>query len=303
MATGKWAVLGSMVLAAVGLGLPGTASRADTTMIGTLKTYTTVHEDTLLDVARKNDLGFVELVAANPGLDPWLPGEGVTLLLPTAHLVPESPKQGIVVNLTEMRMYYYRTNGQPPETHPVGIGSEGNNTPVRSTTVTHKMANPVWYPPASIRKEKPELPAMVPAGPDNPMGLFALYLGFPGGNWRIHGTNEPYAVGRRVTHGCMRLYPEDIEDLFHKVSPGTTVTIIDQPVKAGWVNGELYLEVHPTKHQADELEETHQMTEEVATEALPIAIKAAGDAIARLDEPTVLRAARERRGYPIRITQ
>ena len=303
MATGKWAILGSMVLVAVGLGLPGTASRADTTMIGTLKTYTTVHEDTLLDVARKYDLGFVELVAANPGLDPWMPGEGVTLLIPTAHLLPVSPKQGIVVNLTEMRMYYYRNPGQPPETHPVGIGSEGNNTPVRSTTITHKMANPVWYPPASIRKEKPELPAMVPAGPDNPMGLFALYLGFPGGNWRIHGTNEPFAVGRRVTHGCMRLYPEDIEDLFHKVSPGTEVTIIDEPVKTAWVDGELYLEVHPTKHQADELEDTHQMTVEVATEALPMAVKAAGDAVARLDEPTVLRAARERRGYPIRITQ
>ena len=165
------------------------------------------------------------------------------------------------------------------------------------------MANPVWYPPASIRREKPELPAMVPAGPDNPMGLFALYLGFPGGNWRIHGTNEPFAVGRRVTHGCMRLYPEDIEDMFHKVSPGTQVTIIDQPVKVAWVGNDLYIEVHPTKHQADELEDTHHMTEEVATEALPMAVKAIGDAVARLDQETVMRAARERRGYPIRITQ
>ncbi len=303
MVKGRWVALGSAMLAAVGLGLPGTASRAEVAMIGALQTYTTTHEDTLLDVARKNDLGFVELVAANPGLDPWVPGEGVTLLLPTAHLLPEVARHGIVVNLTEMRMYYFRTPGEAPETHPVGIGSEGNNTPVSSTHVTHKMANPIWVPPASIRREKPELPAVVPAGPDNPMGLFALYLGFPGGNWRIHGTNEPYAVGRRVTHGCMRLYPEDIEDLFHKVSPGTQVTIIDQPVKVGWVDGELYIEVHPTKRQADELEETHHMTEDMATEALPIAIKAAGDAVARLDEPTVLRAARERRGYPIRITQ
>ncbi len=313
MATGKWLVLGNAlvggaVLAAVGLatvGLVGTAraNQGEPTIIGSLQTYTTVHEDTLLDVARRYDLGFVELVAANPGLDPWLPGEGVTLLIPTAHLLPDGIRQGIVVNLTEMRMYYYRHAGQPPETHPVGIGSEGNNTPVSTTHVTHKMANPVWVPPASIRKEKPELPAVVAAGPDNPMGLFALYLGFPGGNWRIHGTNEPYAVGRRVTHGCMRLYPEDIEDLFHKVDSGTSVTIIDQPVKVGWVNGELYLEVHPTKQQADELEETHHMTEVEATEALPLARKAAGDAISRLDEPTVLRAARERRGYPIRITQ
>ncbi len=194
---GKWAVLGSVALALVGLGLPGTG-RAETTMIGTLQTYTTVHEDTLLDVARKYDLGFVELVAANPGIDPWLPGEGVTLLLPTAHLLPASPKQGIVVNLTEMRMYYYRTAGQLPETHPVGIGSEGNNTPIASTRITHKTANPVWYPPASIRREKPELPAMVPAGPDNPMGLFALYLGFPGGNWRIQSGPSRIARHRRL---------------------------------------------------------------------------------------------------------
>ncbi len=303
MIKGRWKVFGWVMLVALGLGLPGTPGWADVTMLGALQTYTTTHDDTLLDVARKNDLGFVELVAANPGLDPWVPGEGVTLLLPTAHLLPDGPKQGIVVNLTEMRLYYYRTPGELPETHPVGIGSEGNNTPVSSTRITHKTANPIWVPPASIRKEKPELPAVVAAGPDNPMGLFALYLGFPGGNWRIHGTNEPYAVGRRVTHGCMRLYPEDIEDLFNKVSPGTQVTIIDQPVKVAWVDGELYIEVHPTKQQADELEETHHMTEEVATEALPLAIKAVGDAVARLDEPTVLRAARERRGYPIRITQ
>jgi len=226
---------------AAALALPAPAHATGNDIIGEVSTYTTEHEDTLLDVARKFDLGFVELVAANPGVDPWLPGEGVTLLLPTAHILPDAPKKGIVVNLTEMRLYYYRTAGQPPETHPVGIGSEGNNTPVSSTTVVRTQANPVWYPPAAIRAEKPELPAMVPAGPDNPMGMFALYLGFPGGNWRIHGTNQPFAVGRRVTHGCMRLYPEDIEDMFHKVSPGTSVTIVDQPVKVGWDNGELYI--------------------------------------------------------------
>lgn len=287
---------------ALAAALPAQSSAAGD-IIGEVSTYTTAHEDTLLDVARKFDLGFVELVAANPGVDPWLPGEGVTLLLPTAHILPDAPKKGIIVNLTEMRLYYYRQPGSPPETHPVGIGSEGNNTPVSSTTVTRKMANPVWYPPAAIRAEKPELPAMVPAGPDNPMGLFALYLGFPGGNWRIHGTNQPFAVGRRVTHGCMRLYPEDIEDMFHKVNPGTTVTIVDQPIKVGWDNGELYMEVHPSKAQADQLEEEHQMSEEVADGALALAIKAAGDAASRIDEPTVLRAAMERRGYPIRITQ
>ncbi|MEI8393716.1 MAG: L,D-transpeptidase family protein [Rhodospirillaceae bacterium] len=284
--------------------LPTQASHAaGEDMIGSIGTYVTAHEDTLLDVARRFDLGFVELVAANPGVDPWIPGEGTTLLLPAAHILPDAPHTGIVVNLTEMRLYYYRQAGLPPETHPVGIGSEGNNTPIASTTVQRKMANPVWYPPAAIRAEKPELPAMVPAGPDNPMGMFALYLGFPGGNWRIHGTNQPFAVGRRVTHGCMRLYPEDIEDMFHKVSPGTRVTIVDQPIKIGWSNGELYIEVHPSKAQADQLEEEHAMTEEPAVGALELATKAAGEAISRLDEPTIMRAALERKGYPIRITQ
>ncbi|MEI6985704.1 MAG: L,D-transpeptidase family protein [Rhodospirillaceae bacterium] len=304
MKTGRlWLILGGLAVVVAGVGLPLAAGRADDNLIGIISTYTTVHEDTLLDVARRFDFGFVELVAANPGVDPWLPGEGVTLLLPARHILPDAPRKGIVVNLTEMRLYYYRQSGMPPETHPVGIGSEGNNTPISTTTVLRKQANPVWYPPAAIRIEKPELGAMVPAGPDNPMGMFALYLGFRGGNWRIHGTNQPFAVGRRVTHGCLRLYPEDIEDMFYKVAPGTQVTIIDQPVKAGWADGELYIEVHPSKAQADQLEEDHLMSEEVAETAVAIAYKAAGEAGVRIDEPTLLRAARERRGYPIRITQ
>ncbi len=299
----RWvsAILGGLALA-MGI-LPTSNASADNNIIGAVSTYLVEHDDTLLDIARRFDLGFVELVAANPGVDPWLPGEGLTLLLPTAFILPNAPHRGLVINLTEMRLFYYRQSGVDPETHPVGIGSEGKDTPLGTTTVVRKQANPAWYVPASIRAEKPELPAVVPPGPDNPMGLFALYLGFPGGSFRIHGTNQPFAVGRRVTHGCMRLYPEDIEDLFHKVSPGTPVTFVDQPVKVAWLDGELYMEVHPSKAQADQLEAEHEMIEDPAQGAVEMATKAAGDEAGRLDIPTIERVSTERRGYPIRITQ
>jgi len=293
-------IAGGLALGLAAWVLPASAVRAETNIVST---YVTDHDDTLLDVARKFDLGFVELVAANPGVDPWLPGEGVTLVLPTAHILPDAPRRGLVVNLTEMRLYYYRRPGEEPETHPVGIGSEGMNTPVATTTIVRKQANPTWYVPASIRAEKPELPAVVPPGPNNPMGLYALYLGFSSGNFRIHGTNEPFAVGRRVTHGCMRLYPEDIEDMFHKVEPGTPVTFVDTAIKVAWQDGELYMEVHPSKAQADELEEEHRMTEEPAEGAVELATKVAGEDQGRLDIPTIQRVAVERRGYPVRITQ
>lgn len=295
------AMMGGFAVAAGGL--PVADAHADSAIVGTVSTYVIEHDDTLLDVARRFDIGFVALVAANPGVDPWLPGEGLTVLLPTAHILPDAPHRGLVINLTEMRLYYYRQPGAEPETHPVGIGSEGKDTPLGSTTIVRKQANPTWYVPASIRAEKPELPAVMPPGPDNPMGLYALYLGFTGGSFRIHGTNQPFAVGRRVTHGCMRLYPEDIEDLFRKVDPGTPVTFVDQPVKVAWQDGELYMEVHPSKAQADQLEEEHQMMDEPAVGAVDLAIKAAGEARDRLDLPTIERISLERRGYPIRITQ
>ena len=295
------AVVGGVALAA-GF-LPTPAVCADHNIIGAVSTYVVEHDDTLLDVARRFDVGFVALVAANPGVDPWLPGEGLTVLLPTAHILPDAPRRGLVINLTEMRLYYYRQPGMDPETHPVGIGSEGKDTPLGTTNIVRKQANPTWYVPASIRAEKPELPAVMPPGPDNPMGLYALYLGFTGGSFRIHGTNQPFAVGRRVTHGCMRLYPEDIEDLFRKVEPGTLATFVDQPVKVAWQDGELYMEVHPSKAQADQLEQEHHMSDEPAEGALELAIKAAGDAKDRLDIPTIERVSIERRGYPIRITQ
>jgi L,D-transpeptidase ErfK/SrfK len=220
-------------------------------VVGELATVVARHEDTLSDIARRYDVGYDQITRANPGVDPWLPREGTRVLLPTQFVLPSGPREGIVLNLPEMRLYYYPRpkRGQPRMviTLPVGIGREGWNTPVAKTLVVQKVANPSWYPPASIRAEHAAegdpLPKVVGPGPDNPLGAFALYLGKRG--YLIHGTDKPYGIGMRVSHGCMRLYPEDITSLYPQVPLKTPVYIVNQPYKAGWREGVLYVEVHP----------------------------------------------------------
>jgi len=210
-------------------------------------------KDTLLDVARRYGLGYEEVTNANPGVDPWLPGAGTVVVVPKQRLLPRAPRTGVVINLPEHRLYYFppAPDGKPPVvwTFPVSIGKMDWNTPLGKTTVVAKVRNPTWTPPKSVREEHAKrgdiLPPVVPAGPDNPMGLYALRLGIPGGAYLIHGTNRPAGVGMQVTHGCMRLYPEDIEALFNNVPLNTPVMIVNQPYKWGWHDGELLIEVHP----------------------------------------------------------
>jgi L,D-transpeptidase ErfK/SrfK len=212
---------------------------------------TASHEDTLSDLARRYDLGFEEIVAANPGIDPWLPGEGTLVVLPTQFILPDAPREGLVLNLAAMRLFYYPrpAANEPPRviTHPIGIGREGWETPQGVTRITEKIVQPTWTVPASVLKEHAEngdpLPPVVPPGPDNPLGDFAMRLSLP--SYLIHGTNQPYGVCIRVSHGCVRLYPEDIARLFPEVPEGTSVTIVNQPYVAGWYNGQLYLDAHP----------------------------------------------------------
>lgn len=220
-------------------------------VIGSLSHYTVRKGDTLYSIARRYDIGIVELLAANPGTDPWTPEEGLTLTLPTIHILPE-PREGIVLNLSELRLFYF-AGDETVMSFPVGIGRDGWVTPLGVTSVVKKRRNPVWIPPASIREEDPALPEMVPAGPDNPMGLYALNLGWV--NYAIHGTNRPYGIGKRSSHGCIRLYPEDIEVLFNAVAVGTPVTVIDVPFKLGWRDETLLLEVTPTQDQSDRIAE------------------------------------------------
>jgi L,D-transpeptidase ErfK/SrfK len=277
------------------------ASAAPSLIIGEQDSYVVRDGDTLLDIAIANDLGYVEIVLANPGVDSWLPRPGQTLTLPTAHLVPEADHKGIVINLTELRLYYFPPDGSPPRTYPIGIGRLGRETPTGRTRLVKKRENPTWIPPASVREERPELPAVVPPGPDNPLGSHALNLAWP--SYAIHGTNRPYGVGRRVSHGCIRMYPRDIAELFAQVEVGLPVTVVDQPVKVGLVQGELYLEVHPTAIQADALEATGKLTPYDPPDVRLSVLTAAEGLLDRLDWPLIRQVAQERRGIPVKITR
>lgn len=222
-------------------------------VVGAINHYTVSRNDNLYALARRFDVGIVELLAANPNVDPWVLKEGTQLKITTAHVLPK-PRQGIVINLSELRLFYF-TGSNTVMTFPIGIGREGWQTPLGSTTITKKRKNPAWIPPSSLRMENPDLPEIIPAGADNPLGAYALNLGFP--SYVIHGTNHPYSVGKRSSHGCIRLYPEDIVALFDKVEVGTPVTIIDAPYKLGWQGNTLFLEVTPTQNQSDAIAE-HQ---------------------------------------------
>ncbi len=269
-------------------------------LIGEMQTIRLGKGDTLLDVARRFDLGYVDIRAANPTIDPWLPGTA-SVLVPTRYVLPAAPRRGIVINLAELRLYYFPARSGPVQAFPIGIGSSGIETPVGGTEVVRKATNPTWYPPPSIRAENPELPESVPPGPDNPMGDYALYLGWKG--YAVHGTNKPWGVGRRVSHGCIRLYPEDIARLFPQIAVGTPVTVVDQPAKLGWHAGELYLEVHPTQTQADQIEAGEPMTALPILDLAGLVAKAAGAAVDRVDWAAVETAEVERTGMPVRITR
>ena len=212
--------------------------------------YTTVGRgETLLDIARAFDLGHDQIIAANPHLNRWVPPVGAEVLLPSQYVLPPGERRGIVLNLAELRMYYFEPNNRFVHTFPVSIGDVDWRTPQGTTRIIGKEVNPAWYPPKSIQREHleegDELPTLIPGGaPDNPLGTLALKLAIP--SYLIHGTDarRSYGIGMRVSHGCIRLYPEDIEILFNLVRVGTPVRIIDEPIKAGWVDGELFLEVH-----------------------------------------------------------
>ena len=277
---------------------PCSARRAD--VIGAPASYVTREEDTLLDIAKDRDLGYVEIRAANPGIDPWLPGAGRTVILPSQHVLPDAPRRGIVINLAELRLYYYPLHGEP-QTFPIGIGGEGKETPVGRTVVADKRAHPVWIPTKSEHEENPDLPASVGPGPDNPLGDYALYLGWKG--YAMHGTNKPYSIGRRDSHGCIRLFPDDIAWLYRAVAPQTPVAVVDQPAKVGWIDDELYLEVHPTQADADALEAEGAPRSTEAIDADDLVVKAAGVDAPRLDWYTIHLAETRRDGIPVQITR
>ncbi|NOR79690.1 MAG: L,D-transpeptidase family protein [Methyloprofundus sp.] len=218
-------------------------------------------DEDLLDIARRFDLGQNEIIRLNPKVDRWLPTNGEQIQLQSERLLPDAPRTGLVLNLPEFRLYYFPVTqgGEAASviTHPISIGRQDWDTPLGQTSIIAKKENPTWTPPESIKKEHAEkgdpLPDVVPAGPNNPLGLYAIRLGIPG--YLIHSTNKPYGVGMRVSHGCIRMYPEDIARLFPMIKVNTAVTIVNQAVKVGWFKGSLYIEVHPSleDHESDDL--------------------------------------------------
>jgi L,D-transpeptidase ErfK/SrfK len=223
---------------------------SDSDVVGYVQRVVVDKDDTLPDIARRFDVGYEEMVTANPGVDPWLPGEGREVIVPTQFVLPATPREGVVVNVAEMRIYYYppHKKGEPQTvyTYPIGIGKVGWNTPEGTTKIVGRQKDPVWVVPKSVREEHAKdgdiLPAKVPAGPDNPLGQYEFRLQWP--SYLIHGTNKPYGVGMRSSHGCMRLYPEDIAMFFDLIPIGTKVTVVNQPYLFGWRNGALYLQAY-----------------------------------------------------------
>lgn len=264
---------------------------------------TASYEDTLLDVARRHDIGQNEIVLLNPGVDRWIPGEQASIRIPASRILPDTPRKGMTLNLPEFRLYFYPPkdeNAAPTViTHPISIGRQDWETPLGKTAIISKKKDPTWTPPESIREEHAAmgevLPETVAAGPENPLGQYALRLGVPG--YLIHGTNKPYGVGMRVSHGCIRMYPEDIEALFAQVDVGVPVYIVDQPIKVGWYRDILYIEVYPP------LEGKEASEEEDLDMALKLIRKVYDNQQPVIDFDALKRALSQKNGIPTAISR
>jgi L,D-transpeptidase ErfK/SrfK len=270
-------------------------------VVGNLADYVVQPGDNLADIARHYDIGYTEMLAANPGVDPWSPPPGRKLTIPGLFILPDVPHRGIVINLAERRLYYFPPDSATVQTYPIGIGAIGFTTPLSTTRVVRKEPHPTWVPPPSIHAENPDLPAVVGPGPDNPLGDYALRLGWS--NYLIHGTNKPDGVGRNVSHGCIHLYPEDIEQLFNSVPAGTPVRAVEQSAAAAWIGIGLYVEAHPNKEQADAID-TDQPVTPVADATLRDTVSAvAGNYAQSVDWNAVDQASVQLGGVPVLVAQ
>jgi L,D-transpeptidase ErfK/SrfK len=257
-------------------------------VIGMMRHYAVKKNDSLIEIARKFNLGFNEIADANPTVDPFVPEAGIRVQIPTEWVLPDvQMHEGIIINVSEMRLYFFIDRNSPfVFTFPIGIGDDGKETPVGNFRVTNKTARPHWYVPKSIRNEDPRLPPVVPPGPNNPLGSHAMRLSLP--SVLIHGTNKPWGIGRKVSHGCIHLYPEDIPWLFMHTKKGTRVTIVRQPVKVGTRANKVYVEVH------------NDGAFNYLREAL--LLLARKNLLGRINSVKLLRAVKERSGVPVIIS-
>ena len=285
-----------------------TLPAAQDDVVGDVQITIASKEDTLPDIARRFDIGYEEIVRANPGVDPWIPGEGRHIVVPTQFILPNAPREGIVINVAAMRLYYFppRRKGEPQEvyTHPIGIGKVGWSTPEGVTQVVAHIKDPIWRPSAALRKDHREdngedLPAVVPPGPDNPLGKYEFRLGWP--SYLIHGTNKPYGVGLRSSHGCVRLYPEDIEKVYEMVPNGTRVRVVNQPYLFGWHDDQLYLQAYTVLE--DDARNWQNVQRKLQSRALSpqqqSALRSAGTSV---DWQSVAVIAHEPRGVPVPVS-
>ena len=270
-------------------------------IVGRIQTVVVKKGDTLHSIAREHDLGYLEMVEANPKINPNKKLiVGTELVLPTEYILPQAERNGIVINLAELRVYYFSPDGETVTTHPVGIGRQGWRTPIGETKIIRKREHPTWTPPDSIRAAEEDrgvdLPDVIPAGPHNPLGEYAMNLGWNG--YLMHGTNVPDSIGTRSSHGCMRMYPEDIKNLFGLVDVGTKVQVIYEPFKIGVKNGELYLEAHelfPDDYYNPNNEDSFSLLQEtVKNENYPHGSQINWDEAKQLIDATY--------GYPVNIT-
>lgn len=242
-------------------------------VVGSEKTVIATSEDTLLDIATRHAIGYEEIRLANPEVDVWLPGEGTEVKIPSYFILPNVHREGVVINLAEMRLYYFPPGADVVETFPVSVGRMDWTTPLGETKITDLIEDPAWFPPSSIREQVAErgdeIPRQVPPGPNNPLGEYAVMLDISG--YLLHGTNRPWGIGMRATHGCIRLHPFDIEHLFGQLERGTPVKIINQPFKAGWsADGELYLQAFPLFEENRDLSRQEKIS--MATSAVAAAL-------------------------------
>ena len=271
----------------------------DVDVIGEIRVVYAAGKEDLLDIMRRYNLGYDEIIHANHGVSRWAPGDGTPVVLPTRYILPDAPREGIVLNIPEMRLYYYppAKAGEPRVviTHPVSVGRMDWKSPLGKTTVVRKDVDPAWYPPATIKKEHAAqgdfLPDVVPPGPDNPLGRYALRLGKDG--YLIHGTNKAYGIGMQVTHGCIRMYPEDIEQFFQKVPVGASVYFVNQAVKVGRLRGTLFLEAHSP------LKEDELPNEATLEKALAVVKAKVGPDMAGVDPLAIQLAVEQGSGVPV----
>lgn len=283
----------------------------DDGLIGAARTVTARYEDTLIDLAAEHGVGYRAIRRANPAVDPWLPGAGTQVHIPRRHVLPDAPREGLVLNLPEMRLYHFApVPGEPDRlrvaTYPVGIGRQDWSTPLGTSRIAQRLEDPAWYPPESLRREAARrgepLPAVIPPGPDNPLGRYALILDISG--YLIHGTNRPYGIGMRVSHGCVRLHPRDMAELFPRVRRGTPVRIIDQRYKAAVHDGALYVEVHPPleeERSASDGAGSRNLTP-LAKAVMRAAREAGGGLLDAVDWDRVEATYDAAKGVPVRVT-